>query len=121
MLIAFLLKINFSGVCIDFDTDQDITDLCLKWIQNPKTDSLFSSALKVMGTLGNQGIMTLAHSENFFLRIEEEKILTVIAEAFEPTEKKTIVLECLEMFLHPTMPSILESNSQLGKKFKSMK
>lgn len=73
------MKLNFNSVSVDYDTDQDITDLCVREVKNPKSEKTFYNALKVLGILGNQGIITLSHSEDFFARVEEEQILSVIA------------------------------------------
>ena len=62
ILIGFLLKINFNNVSVDYETDEDITDICLREVKNPKNDKCFSNAIKVLGILGSQGIVTLSHS-----------------------------------------------------------
>lgn len=69
VLIGFLIKNNFDGQSVDFDTDEDIMDLCLKEIKEPTSKDCFNHALKIMGILANQAIVTINNSQEFFIKV----------------------------------------------------
>jgi hypothetical protein len=62
-MIGFLIKNNFDNISIDFQTDQDILEICLREIQSYKSHACFANALTVLGTLASQGIITINNSE----------------------------------------------------------
>lgn len=68
MLIGFLTKNNFDGHCVDFDTDEEIVQLCLKEIKEPTCKDCFNHALKIMGILASQAMITLNNSHDFFIK-----------------------------------------------------
>ena len=35
MVIGFMLKNNFDNVSVDFDTEEDISDICVTIVKNP--------------------------------------------------------------------------------------
>lgn len=102
MVIGFMLKNNFDNISVDFDTDEDISDICVEIIRNPQNGECFRNALTVLGILACQAILTLAKSGPFIKRIEEEKTLVTVAQCFSEENAK-IVLECLEKFIHPSL------------------
>ena len=65
--------------------------------------------------------MTLCQSEEYFQRIAEEKLLTLLAECYLAIPDNRIVLECIEKFIHPK----LKVNGFISQKnrflFKSLK
>lgn len=61
-MIGFLIKNNFENVSVDFQTDQDILEICIREIQACRTLSCFGNALTILGTLASQALVTLSHS-----------------------------------------------------------
>jgi hypothetical protein len=62
-MIGFIIKNNFDNVSIDFQTDQDILEICIREIQANRNPACFSNALTILGTLASQAIITLNNSE----------------------------------------------------------
>lgn len=71
VFIGFLIKNNFDNVSIDFQTDTEIVEICKREISACRSIQCFSNSLKILGTLANQGIVTIGNSEEFFTKIEE--------------------------------------------------
>jgi hypothetical protein len=123
VMIGFLIKNNFDSVSVDFQTDQDILELCVREVQAARNPGCFGNALTILGTLASQAILTLNNSEEFFVKVEQQKILAAIAHAYEPTPSRRIVLECIEKFIRSNQcPITLTKNQKpLKKVFESLK
>jgi hypothetical protein len=81
VMIGFLIKNNFDSVSVDFQTDQDILELCIREVQAARNAGCFGNALTILGTLASQAVLTLSNSEEFFVKVEQQKILGAIAHA----------------------------------------
>jgi hypothetical protein len=95
IMIGFLIKNNFDNLSVDFETDQDILEICIREVQACRTPACFGNALTILGTLASQAIITVNNSDEFFVKIDEERVVATIAEAYEPIPSKRIVLECI--------------------------
>jgi hypothetical protein len=101
-VVGYLLQLNFDKVSIDTEHDDQITTLIARKLTARTCPKSTNNCLKVLGILTSQALLTLPNSEDYFSRLAEEKLLTVIAEYYSPTPESTIVLELLQKFLHPT-------------------
>lgn len=104
-LIAYLLKSNFDAVQVDEEPAEQIVEFTQVYIQKEKIPQpTLINLLKCMGILGSQAVLTLANSEELLKMVLQGRLLSHIASKYQPEKEYTLVLECLEKFIHP-MPS----------------
>ena len=69
----------------------------------------------------SQALVTLSNSEEYFERLAEEKLLSVVAEHYTPAPESAIVLELLEKFIHPKYERTSALNHRLRALFRGFK
>ena len=100
-LIGYLLQQNFDRVQIDTEHDDQITTLIARKLTARTFHKATNNCLKVLGILTSQALLTLNNSQDYFTRLAEERLLSIVAELYNPTPESAIVLEVLQKFLHP--------------------
>lgn len=96
-----MLQQNFDKVTIDTEHDDQITTIIARKLAAKNCPKSTNNCLKVLGILTSQALLTLSNSHDYFLRIAEEKLLTLVAELYSPAPESAIVLELLQKFIHP--------------------
>ena len=72
---------------------------------------MVNNCLKVFGILSNQALITFNNSEDYFHRLAEEKLLTIVAQLYNPSLDSIIVLKVLEIFMHPRFDQALSDKT----------
>ena len=91
-LIGYLLQQNFDKIQIDTEHDDQITTLIARKLTGKNFPKATNNCLKVLGILTSQALLTLNNSLDYFTRLAEEKLLTVVAEYYSPAPESAIVL-----------------------------
>jgi hypothetical protein len=120
-LIGFLLQQNFDKVKIDTDHDDQITTLISAKLTSKSCPKSINNCLKVLGILTSQALVTLSNSEEYFQRLAEEKLISVVAECYTPAPESAIILEVLEKFIHPRYERSSGLNHRLRALFRGFK